>query len=497
MSSTEKKIKNIAIYLTPSLLGSVIPLITFPIMTRFLIPKDFGIIALSASFPGLIVNLLSCNVNSAAQRYYFEYRKNAMDICSLINTTLVFLLCVFMIAAPIVFLIKNFLSAIVLGSSEYGLAIFLSYLAACFNVLINFYLLLYRNMEESKKFSFFTITQMLINTTLGLLLVVGFRLGYMGLIYATFGATLTVFSVLFWRFQKNFPFSFNIKMLIDNLKYGIPLLPNNFIGSIYAFFDKYMLRSISSLSSTGIYSVAQNISNKLFVFMTAVRSTFYPLFMKDMFDRGKAAAKAVGRNFTVFTYISLSAVLGMILFGEEIIYILAPSSYYKSINVMIVILCGIAIQTFGKIVGIQLAYVKKAYLSFPISVAGLITNVLLNILLIPVWGAMGAGLATVMTIFIMNIITIAVAQGYYKIIYEKKVLIFLYLNVFLSAIVLIYFRSLEVSFLLRYSLKLVSVLAFIFSGIYAKIITKRTVKTALNIVTFGKAATSVTEAVSQ
>ncbi|MFC1540570.1 lipopolysaccharide biosynthesis protein [Candidatus Margulisiibacteriota bacterium] len=484
----EKKIKNIFAYLTPSVLSSVLPLITFPIMTRVLTPADYGIVALLSTFPVLIVNLVTCNVHVGAERYYFEYRKNINDLRNLINSTIAFLLLVFVLSAPVIFLLSNFLSKIVVGETQYGWPLFISYSTACIGIFITFYLMIYRNMEKGKQFSVFTISRLLVHTALSLIFVAGFRTGYIGLIYAAFFSALTVFCVLFWRFQKNFPFSFNMNMLIDNLKYGIPLLPTHFTSYIYAFFDKYMLRLVVSLSSVGIYSIAQTLSKKLFLFMTAVQSTFYPTFMKDIFDRGKEAARSIGRLFTVFTYISLFAILAMILFGEEFIHLLAPSSYYNSINVFLVLLCALATQTFGKIVGVQLAYVKKAYLVFPVSVVGVVVNVGLNLLLIPMWGAMGAGVATAVTTVSMNAIIVYISQGFYKIIYEKRMLFALYLNVFLSAALLIYFRIYGVPVMLKYGYKFLSIFAFFVCGVRANIITIRNMKIALNILTFRKQA---------
>ncbi|MBN1384690.1 MAG: oligosaccharide flippase family protein [Elusimicrobia bacterium] len=481
LTTVETKIKSILTYLLPSLLSFVVPIVSFPIMTRFLTPEDFGIVALALAFPGLVTSLITCNIQIGAQRYYFEYRRDSFKVSALINSTVSFLLCVFVISSVFIFIIKDFISNIVMGGSKYGLAVFFSYATACLNILVNFYLTMYRNMERPKEFSKFTIMGMLINLILSLVLVVIFRLGYMGIIYGTFAALLWNFCILFWQFQQEFPFCLDKKIFTDNLKYGFPLVATYFSGPVYQFLDKYMICAIISLSSTGIYSIAQNISKKLFIFISAIQSTFHPIFMKDMFDRGKEGAVSIGRNFTIFTYISLSAVLGMVLFGEEVIYILAPETYYNAINVMLILLCGISMQTFGKIVDIPLAYVKKAYLSVPITFAGTVINILLNLLLIPHWRAAGAGLATTITIFFTNSIYLMVSQRYYNIVYEKKILALFYLNVFLSAVVIIIFREIGGLLVIKYCLKVIFLVLFVVLGIKANIVTKRNIRAALNI----------------
>ena len=210
--------------------------------------------------------------------------------------------------------------------------------------------------------------------------------------------------------------------------------------------------------------------------MTAVQSTYNPLFMKDMFDNGIDGAKAVGRNFTVFTYISLSALVFGVLFAEDIIFLLAPPSYSQMINVFLVLLGGVATQTFGKILGLPLAYAKKAYLAFPISIITVLINVGLNLLLIPIWHEMGAGVANVCSILGTNAIYIVVSQRYYPILFEKRILGLIYGYFTMITCSLLIFRSYPELWLWKYSFKVLAIFLYARIGVYAHILTKEKVK---------------------
>jgi len=483
-ASAHKKIKNIVVYLVPAFFSNVLPLLTFPIMTRFLVPEDFGISALAMATVGIISSIVTCNMSSATQRYYFQYRKDINTLSQLINSSMAFLFVVFIVSSLLVFMGMNVISKLVMGSTAYAIPLLVAYAGNYLNIIVNLYLLLYRNMERAKEYSFFTIMQMVINIIITLLMACVFRMGYLSLIYPIFISSLIVTIILGYRFLKEYPFQFKTKMLIDNLIYGIPLLLNIFTSSISSFFDKYLLRSMVSLASTGLFSVAQNIGNKMFVFMTAVQSTFHPLIMKDMFDKGEDGASAVGRHFTIFTYICLSVVLPAILFGEEIIYILAPKSYSGVVSIFMIVLCGIATQTFGKVVGLPLEYAKKAYLSFPISIISVIANVGLNILLIPRYEAAGAAFAFAFTIILSNSIYIMISQRFYRIKYDWFVLFCLFANLFIAAVLLIYLRSIDASFIIKYFVKGFSVLAFLLIGKRTGIINKKNIKILIDIIMF-------------
>ncbi len=435
----------------------------------------------------MLVGFFSFGFGEATRRYYFEYEKNEGDLRLLINTSICFLLFAMAISIIPCFFLKDFLSKLFIGSSEFGLAVFIAFVGCWLSSIVTLYLSIFRNREDAKSYSFYTLLLTIMGSLFTVVLVVFFKLGYMGLIYPYFLSSLITFFFLFFVFARKYPPCFSYKMLVDNFKFGIQLLPTGIIGSIYNVFDRYLLSIVISVSSAGIFSIAKDLSNKVFVFMAALQATYDPVFMRDIFHNERTSGPiAVGRNFTVFSYIAISIVLVSSLFAEEIIHILMPKSYYESINVLIILLCGIATQTFGMIVGSQLAYAKKMYLSFPITVIGLIINVLLNIILIPRYEAAGAALAASITIIIMNYIMVRVAQKYYKIVYEAKYLFLLYLIFFISASLLIFLQYIESGMLWKYLVKLSSIIFFIILGIKVGIVSSKNVGEIIKMMNYKK-----------
>ena len=192
MSTAVNKIKNIVTYLIPSAVSNILPIFTFPILTRFLTPEDFGISALAMATVSIIVSLVSCNMTAATQRYFFEYRSDPEKLGQLINSSLMFLLVVFVVTTLFLLLGMRFISKIVMGSAKYSFPMLIAYAGAFLGGLVNFYLLLYRNMEKAKDYSFFTVTQMLINISLTLIMAVVFKMGYLSLIYPLFISSFIV-----------------------------------------------------------------------------------------------------------------------------------------------------------------------------------------------------------------------------------------------------------------------------------------------------------------
>jgi O-antigen/teichoic acid export membrane protein len=145
------------------------------------------------------------------------------------------------------------------------------------------------------------------------------------------------------------------------------------------------------------------------------------------------------------------------------------------VDIIIILAAGISTQVFGKYVGIQYAYTKKPFWIFPVTVLGTISNVVLNILLIPVLGLIGAGLATMASLTITNLVLTFIGQKLYKIPYEWKIIVSLYALIVVATLTILYFRAMNFSNINLYPLKLIFLIAFLFIGIKAKIVTRESI----------------------
>ncbi|MBI5402009.1 MAG: oligosaccharide flippase family protein [Ignavibacteriae bacterium] len=476
MALSEKSIRNIFIYSFPKFAGYGMTLITLPVLTRLLTPEDFGIIILTAVFPTIAVNVLTLGLVSAAQRYYFEYRADSEKIDALIFSSQIFLYLSLVVSLFVVFFLKDYISQLILGNTKYGMAVFVMFIAAFLGQIINFYLCIYQNMEKAATHSKFTIIKTVFTSIISLLLVWYFEMSYMGMIYGSFIGAFIVCGLIFFQFNKNHKLNFSSKILFENIKYGLQIMPKSLSGFIDKFFDKYMLNNMVSLSAVGVYNIGQTVGNTMFFLMSTVWSSFQPVYYKEIFDKGKDGSVSAGRIFTIFAYIALMPVLLIILFAQEIIHIIAPAPYHDAVDIIIIISGGVATQTFGMYVGVQYAYTKKAYWIFPVAVVGTISNVAANIVLIPRFGLIGAGFSTVISTCIVNGILTFMGQKLYRIQYEWRIITKLYAIITSAIVLILYLRVIEFNGVSAYLFKLTFIAFFIFAGIKAKLITRQSIE---------------------
>jgi O-antigen/teichoic acid export membrane protein len=477
----EKNIKNIIIYTAPNFVGYALSLIAMPIMTRLLRPADYGIIIMANLFPAIAVGLLTFGLVSATQRNYFQYRRDKEQLNGLIVSSQIFLYLMLIASSLVVFFFKDNISRLIIGRAGYGDAILAAYLGVYLAYIITFYSTILQGMEKAKLFAVIMIVQNTLIVLLNLFYVGILRLSYMGPLLGTLTVNFCLTIVIALAFNSGFSFRINLRLLWENMLFGLQLVPKVLTGFVNRFFDKYLLNNMLSLSAVGVYNLGQNIGVIMFNLMSAVWNSFQPVFYREVFDKGEVAAKPVGRLFTVFLYLTMIPVMSAVVFAREIIMVMAPPAYYAAIPVIIIIACAYASNVFGIFVGLQYAYTKKAYLIFPITIFGTLANVAANIVLIPRLGLIGGALSFLISYLVLNIALAVIGQRLYRVAYEWGHIIPLYALVYSAAAAILYLQKIDYPFLLLFPIKLALLAVFLFIGYQAGIVRRHRIEMLLKM----------------
>lgn len=269
---------------------------------------------------------------------------------------------------------------------------------------------------------FTTIT--LVQTTLGAVLTI------IGIVLLGWGARgvllIAAFSALaagIWSISAvgNYlsPAAFSKTRARELLHYSMPLLGLN----IFAFFtrslDRFFLAGMSSLTATGIFSVASTVAS---LFETLVSGFFFAwgpyvlaTFHKD------TAPRQYAHFFHLTACLGTLASIFLGLWGEPIIHIFRPDGAYAEIGIYIPwIVSGILIYYLGGYFTPGPSISRKTSWKLAAFALGAICNTVLNYLLIPLWGIMGACIATALASLAAGIFTIVISNRLYFIPYRWK-----------------------------------------------------------------------------
>jgi O-antigen/teichoic acid export membrane protein len=472
----KNNLEHILLYILPFFLGSVLPIITLPIFTRFLSLEDYGVYALLIAFAVFVSGVANFGLTIGYERNFFEANGNTQKIAALLYSTLSFVVTTTLIMGLFTFLFRSQLANGIIGSPKYGNLLVWVFISYSTTTLKSYFLTYYKNTENPKSFVWYSIDENLLNVVFSMFFVTYLKTGLSGLIFGQLIASSTVLIVLSYKFLSRMPFAFSYDMLRESLKLSVPLTTRIFFGVLGTHFDKYLINLLGSLGGVGIYSLGQKIANIVFVFMTSVQNVYAPQVYKRMFELEQPeSGKSIGSYLSLFAYISVAGGIFVALFSEEIIQILTPPSYHKSIDVVTILSLLYASHFFGK--QPQLIFAKKTGITSIMTLISIFINILLNIPFIKLWGYMGAAYGTLLSGIVINVISFKVSQRYFYIHWERAKLIGMYSLLLLAIVSTIMLREFDLDYWIRLFAKLILGLSYILLGFWFKFIPSNIINT--------------------
>lgn len=167
--------------------------------------------------------------------------------------------------------------------------------------------------------------------------------------------------------------------------------------SIYAYTDKLMLKQMVSDNAVGYYSTAVGVSGMWCFVLQAIIDSFYPSIIES-YNKDYASFEKRNRQlYTIIFYISILVSVVMFIFGGVIINILYGEEFAPAVRPLRIVTWYTAFSYFGVARNAWIVCEKKQkYLKY-IYIAAALSNVLLNLALIPLWGTEGAAVASLVT----------------------------------------------------------------------------------------------------
>ena len=202
---------------------------------------------------------------------------------------------------------------------------------------------------------------------------------------------LILFSL--WRIRKRklINWVLDTKILGDALKYSVPLIPHSLSGSISQYLAKLFLGNSFSLATVGIFSLASQFGRIIDTVQGSVHSSYLPWFFEVRSNRASDAPKAVNSLLPVLLDLYGIFFLAFSLFSQELVIIMADSSYASAWILIPLFVCVYAIKTPYYFYSAFLFYDKaKTRFIFIATLTGNSANVCAASLLIPHFGTYGS-----------------------------------------------------------------------------------------------------------
>ncbi len=406
-----KLFKNSFIYSSSNIIRSAIPFLLLPILTRYLTPTDYGIVATFQILLAIAVVFVNLNMHGAVAVNFFKIQRQEFEV--FIGNVFVILFTSFFLTLCIVSAIKGPLSHLI-KFSENWLPIIV--IIALSQSIITLTLTLWRIEQKPLPYGIFQIIQTVLNVILSLIFVVIFNWHWQGRVLGIIIASI-IFGLisLFIIYKKKYiKFNFNKTHIKDALIFGIPLIPHALGGWIMTSIDRIFINSMVDIASTGIYTVGYQVGMIIGLFATSFNQAWSPfLFAKLKENDGASKLRIV--KFTYFYAVGIIVLaLSLSLVAPWFLNFFVSKNFHDANKYVFWIALGYAANGMYYMVVNYIFYVKKTYILAWVTFFSAGINVVLNYFFIKANGPIGAAQATTVTFFIIFILTWILSAKVYK-----------------------------------------------------------------------------------
>lgn len=405
--------KETLIYGLSTYIQKFIGVFLLPLYTALLTPEDYGILDLLGTVAIISIYLVVSGTDSSLS-YYFFRKEFTEERRKMVSSTLWIRITFAAAAFVIVGLLSGKLSFLIFGK-DYSLFLILTGISLAVQSIYSFFTDLIRFEKRPWVFSWVSITNMLVNIGLNIWFILFLEKGVWGAIMASVISYSLMAAFTITYVFKRYGFSFSGIWIKRILSYGAPLIGTAFAVWILTTTDRYFLAHFRNIADIGIYAVGFKIASFLGLVSGALQMAWSPYAMDIQYEPN--AKKIYAKVFFIYFVVNILAVFFISMFSIDILKVFTQPAYYSAKAVVPFLCMSVVFFSGYFIVSIGIAVTKKAQHTIWITVTAAIVNIIMNFLLTPQIGAVGAALSIMTANFLIFLLTLSVSQKLYPVDY--------------------------------------------------------------------------------
>jgi O-antigen/teichoic acid export membrane protein len=279
-----------------------------------------------------------------------------------------------------------------------------------------FMLTLFRLEERARAFFVTTMLSVLSAIGLTVVLVVGAGEGARGLLLGSYISGAAFVLGLIWVHRRRLSLRFERPLLRRLMRFGLPTMPAEL--SLYGlnFVDRIIIVHAAGLPQAGLYSLGVKFAQGVNVLVRGFQLAWPPLAY-SIRDDGEAR-RAYALVVTLFVAGCAFVVTGMWLLSRWLVRALAAPEFYGSYKVIGLIATAVTLYALYMVLVVILGRTGRTEFNFPAAAAALVTNIALNLALVPPLGIVGAGIALVASYLVVLVLMYCFTQRLFPVPYE-------------------------------------------------------------------------------
>ena len=384
---SNRTLRDGGIYLIANIFNKAIAFITIPIFSRLLTTTEYGEVSTYSAYVSIIYFFVGIASEYTIRNAYVDYKRKVSQYMSTMfsMTSLITFICsiiVVIINSGLIHFTTNIICLCCVIQA------FMTYVNTA---MINMYM-----MEGAVwKRAIVTAGPNLLSAILGIIFIISFKsnrafgriIGYV--------CAFVIFGVIelgtIWKNNKP-GIDKNIAKYI--LKLSPPLIVHGLSVVALSQIDRVMITAMRGSSETGVYSIIYNLSMVALAVTNVLEGVWIPWFTLKYQNKCINEINKKSDEYLKFVCVLMVAIM---LVSPEVLKLLTPKEYWNGINLIPpLVIASFLMYMYSFQISLEL-YEKKTKQIAVITISAALTNVILNYILIPYYGALAASFTTVIS----------------------------------------------------------------------------------------------------
>lgn len=395
-------------YSPSKIIGMIGNALIVPVYTSVLSPDQYGLYSLSIAVLSFLCIIFSDWVGLSGLRF-FKHHQMMQDMPKYLTTLVTMLVTnIFLMFVVAIVFRHNFYSFFHIPV-KYFFAILVLIIPVAIRALL-FQLL--RAQLKSISFTLSTIINQFLTILLSVFFVKFFHLGAMSLLLGM-GISISLIDILL-IYQSNVLSWFKLQKIewhsvFPIIKYGIPIAATSLSAWIINQSNKLIMNSIHGFSQVGIVGVAYGLTLPLLMTIFSIITVAAIPRIINMYEEKIDVRPLISRFTGYFVLVSLPVITVISLYSTDYVQMLSSNDKFMAAFQLIPYFAfGTFFMAITDYTTLQYHLANKTYIDFIIKLISGIVNVALNILLIPKYGLVGVGIATLIANFLYFVLSIII-----------------------------------------------------------------------------------------
>jgi len=398
-----------AVYGLGQAVGRAVQLLLVPVLTRLLVPAEFGVAELVTGYLATAILVLVLGMDASLARFFYQ-EPDREARRRMVSSSLAFRLAASGAAALLLATCAAPLAASLLHGAVYAKYVRIGAATLPCTLLVMFCNDVLRVTFQPLKYITLNVVQTVLVTALSIVLVGHFHLSTAGVLYGRLAGDAIAALVGLVLIRHALGLRPSAGVLKRMLAYGAPTVPAAVAFAVIAGVDRFALQRTRSIEEVATYSVAL----RFYSVMTFAASAFHLAY--GPFAYARASEPEAPRLFArvLVGYVALAAFGAMFvgLFAPEVLRLLVTRAYRPEAASLPALLLAFAAVALGAytVVSIGIGLALKTPLLAVGAWAGALAGVAAQVWLTPRLGAAGAAIATLVAYSGVALATYVLAQ---------------------------------------------------------------------------------------